>query len=123
MVNNVDGKRYFGKHLILDVYECSEDIYDVEFWKRWIPTLVDLIDMKAHGPLRIEKFGDGELHGISAMQFIETSSIVLHNEKRNNGVHLDVFSCADFDEYKVYDYVRKTINPNMNTAKYKIVWR
>ena len=123
MIKNIDGKEYFGKHLVLDVYGCSDDIHSIEFWENWIPLLVNLIDMKAYGPLIIEKFGEGELHGISAMQFIETSSIVLHNEKRNNGIHLDVFSCADFDEYEVYNYVQKTLHPNMNTARYKIVFR
>lgn len=118
-----NGQKYFGKHLVISVYECSEDIHEIEFWKTWFPKLIDLINMKAYKELRIEKFGDGDLHGISAMQFIETSSIVMHNEKRNNGIHLDIFSCADFDEYLVYDFIQKTLHPNMKTANQRILFR
>ena len=42
---------------------------------------IDAIGMRAHGPLMIERFGDGELEGWSAMQFIETSSITVHADE------------------------------------------
>jgi len=118
-----NNKEYFGKQLIISVYGCNDNIHSIEFWKPWFSELVDLIDMKAFGPLHIDEFGENELHGISALQFIYTSSIVMHNEKRNNGVHLDVFSCKDFDEEKIIEYLAKTIEPDFRTMTKHIIYR
>jgi hypothetical protein len=53
--------------------------------------------MRAHGPLHLERFGDGELEGWSAMQFIETSSITVHADEFGCRCFIDVFSCKPFD--------------------------
>ena len=53
--------------------------------------------MKAHGPLALERFGTGELEGWSAMQFIETSTIVVHADEVAGRCFVDVFSCQAFD--------------------------
>jgi S-adenosylmethionine/arginine decarboxylase-like enzyme len=53
--------------------------------------------MRAHGPLRLERFGDGDLEGWSAMQFIETSSITIHADEFSGRCFVDVFSCRAFD--------------------------
>jgi hypothetical protein len=53
--------------------------------------------MRAHGPLAIDRFGDGELEGWSAMQFIETSSITVHADEVWRRCFVDVFSCRRFD--------------------------
>jgi S-adenosylmethionine/arginine decarboxylase-like enzyme len=55
------------------------------------------IDLRAHGPLRLERFGDGDLEGWSAMQFIETSSITIHADEFSGRCFIDVFSCREFD--------------------------
>ena len=44
--------------------------------------MIDAIGMRAHGPLALERFGDGELAGWSALQFIETSSITIDAHER-----------------------------------------
>ena len=59
--------------------------------------LIDAIGMRAHGPLALERFGDGELEGWSAMQFIETSSITIHADEVSGRCFVDVFSCRPFD--------------------------
>jgi S-adenosylmethionine decarboxylase len=53
--------------------------------------------MRGHGPLRLERFGNGELVGWSAMQFIETSSITIHADEFSGRCFVDVFSCREFD--------------------------
>ena len=45
----------------------------------------------------IERFGDDELEGWSALQFIETSSITLHADEVFGRCFVDVFSCRPFD--------------------------
>ena len=62
-----------------------------------MPTVIDAIGMRAHGPLALERFGDGELEGWSAMQFIETSSITIHADEFSGRCFIDVFSCRAFD--------------------------
>ncbi len=53
--------------------------------------------MTAHGPLMLERFGEGDLEGWSAMQFIETSSITLHADEVSGRCFVNVFSCRPFD--------------------------
>jgi len=63
----------------------------------FVRAAIDAIGMRAHGPLRLERFGDGELEGWSAMQFIETSSITVHADEVAGRCFVDVFSCRAFD--------------------------
>jgi S-adenosylmethionine decarboxylase len=65
--------------------------------RAFVPSLIAAIGMRAHGPLRLERFGDGELEGWSAMQFIETSSITIHADERWCRCFVDIFSCRPFD--------------------------
>ncbi len=59
--------------------------------------MIAAIGMQAHGPLHLERFGDAELEGWSAMQFIETSSVTLHADEVWGRCFVDVFSCRPFD--------------------------
>ncbi len=62
-----------------------------------MPAVIDAIGMTAHGPLMLERFGEGDLEGWSAMQFIETSSITLHADEVSGRCFVNVFSCRPFD--------------------------
>ena len=53
--------------------------------------------MRARGPLALERFGDGELEGWSALQFIETSSITVHADEVGDRCFVDIFSSQAFD--------------------------
>ena len=70
---------------------------DPDSIRRFVPTVIDAIGMRAHGPLMIERFGDGDLEGWSALQFIETSSITIHADEVSGRCFVDVFSCRPFD--------------------------
>ena len=74
-----------------------ERLADPETIRRFVPALIDAIGMRAHGPLMIERFGDDELEGWSALQFIETSSITVHADEVFGRCFVDVFSCRPFD--------------------------
>jgi len=65
--------------------------------RAFVPAVIDAIGMRAHGPLHLERFGDGDLEGWSAMQFIETSSITIHADEVAGRCFVDVFSCRPFD--------------------------
>jgi S-adenosylmethionine decarboxylase len=65
--------------------------------RRFVPEVIHAIGMRAHGPLMIERFGDADLEGWSALQFIETSSITIHADEVCGRCFVDVFSCKPFD--------------------------
>ena len=82
----------------LDLHGCDRaPLADPDAIRRFVAILIDTIGMRAHGALMIERFGDGELEGWSAMQFIETSSITLHADEVGGRCFVDVFSCRPFD--------------------------
>ena len=93
-------RRYvpWGMLAAIDLHGCDpEPLEDPDCIRSFVATLVDAIEMRAHGPVLLERFGDGELEGWSAMQFIETSSITLHADEFGGRCFVDVFSCRPFD--------------------------
>jgi S-adenosylmethionine decarboxylase len=69
----------WGMLAAIDLHHCEPVLVaDADTIRRFVPAVIDAIGMQAHGPLHLERFGDGELEGWSAMQFIETSSITVH---------------------------------------------
>ena len=94
----VDGVSYYGKHLILTAISCNENIIDKDAILKFLTTLVPKIDMVAYGKPIIERFGQGIEAGISAVQLIETSAIIVHTNDLAKDAYLDVFSCKGFNE-------------------------
>ena len=88
----------WGMLAAIDLHGCERRrLEDPGSIRAFVSTLVEAIGMRAHGPLRLERFGDGELEGWSAMQFIETSSITIHADEYSSRCFIDVFSCREFD--------------------------
>jgi S-adenosylmethionine decarboxylase len=76
---------------------CRRRLEDPKSMRLFVASVIEAIGMRAHGPLRLERFGNGELEGWSAMQFIETSSITIHADEFSGRCFVDVFSCRRFD--------------------------
>ena len=90
--------RAWGMLAAIDLHGCHRSqLEDPEQLRAFVPALVSAIGMRAHGPLRLERFGDGDLEGWSAMQFIETSSVTVHADEVSGRCFVDVFSCRMFD--------------------------
>jgi S-adenosylmethionine/arginine decarboxylase-like enzyme len=88
----------WGMLAAIDVHGCDRDrLADPDTIRRFVPAVIAAIGMRAHGPLALERFGDGELEGWSALQFIETSSITVHADEVWCRCFVDVFSCRSFD--------------------------
>jgi S-adenosylmethionine/arginine decarboxylase-like enzyme len=82
----------------IDLHDCDRGrLEDPDVIRRSVPAVIDAIGMRAHGPLALDRFGDGDLEGWSAMQFIETSSITIHADEVSGRCFIDVFSCRPFD--------------------------
>lgn len=88
----------WGMLAAIDLHGCDRArLEDPETIRRFVPEVIDAIRMHAHGPLMVERFGEGELEGWSAMQFIETSSLTIHADEFSGRCYVDVFSCKAFD--------------------------
>jgi S-adenosylmethionine/arginine decarboxylase-like enzyme len=88
----------WGMLAAIDLHGCDRSrLEDPDTLRRFVPSLIDAIGMRAHGPLALDRFGDGELEGWSAMQAIETSSITVHADEVAGRCFVDVFSCRPFD--------------------------
>ncbi len=88
----------WGMLAAIDLHGCDRaQLADPDTIRRFVPALIAAIGMRAHGPLAIDRFGDAELEGWSAMQFIETSSITVHADEVWCRCFVDVFSCRRFD--------------------------
>jgi S-adenosylmethionine/arginine decarboxylase-like enzyme len=88
----------WGMMAVIDLHDCDrEALADPETIRMFVSEVVPAIGMVAHGPTLLERFGEGELEGWSAMQFIETSSLTIHADEFSGRCYIDVFSCKAFD--------------------------
>ena len=88
----------WGMLAAIDLHGCDRHrLADPVSIRRFVPAVIVAIGMRAHGPLLLERFGDGVLEGWSAMQFIETSSITVHADEVFGRCFVDVFSCRPFE--------------------------
>lgn len=88
----------WGMLAAIDLHGCGfGPLADPDNIRAFVPAVIEAIGMRAHGPLLLERFGDGDLEGWSAMQFIETSSITVHADEVAGRCFIDVFSCRPFD--------------------------
>jgi S-adenosylmethionine/arginine decarboxylase-like enzyme len=114
----VNDKMYYGKHAIIDCKSCNTNISNIDMVSEFIKSLVQKIDMVAHGDLVIDRFGEGDDVGISACQLIITSSITIHTNDKHKDLYLDVFSCKWFDEKIIINMINtyfwpETLNTNI----------
>lgn len=93
----------------IDLHKCDPElIKSPDAIRKFTIELCDLIDMKRHGDVLIERFGDGDLEGYSMFQFIETSCVSAHfDEKIGNATYLDIFSCKYFDPGIAAEFAKK----------------
>jgi S-adenosylmethionine/arginine decarboxylase-like enzyme len=106
-----NGKSYYGKHMLLHMVNCNENITSIQAVKEFITQLVMDIDMVPFGECHCYRFGEGEEIGLSAVQLIYTSSITMHTNDLYREGYLDVFSCKDFSENQVNESVKQVFSP------------
>ncbi len=95
----------YGIELILDMHECDPATFTRESIRVYFEKLCVLIDMQREdlhfwddiGLPEEEKQTSPHTQGTSAVQFILTSSIVIHALDQLKSVYINVFSCKDFD--------------------------
>jgi S-adenosylmethionine/arginine decarboxylase-like enzyme len=88
----------WGMMAVIDLHDADrERLADPDTIRAFVADVIDAIGMVAHGPTLLERFGEGDLEGWSAMQFIETSSLTIHADEVSGRCYVDVFSCKSFD--------------------------
>ena len=99
----------FGVELLLDMHNCDEKIFTEENITRYFIELCEIINMTRHGdPMFWVEYGkEPHMSGISAVQFIRTSNIVIHTLDKLKAVYVNIFSCKDFDKKIAEDFTRK----------------
>lgn len=104
----------FGHHLTLDCKGCSNSIEDEQTVKDFIIAIMETIDMKPAGPCMVWLTGahDPDLLGFTAIQIIETSSIVAHFVNNGGYAYIDVFSCKQFPPDKVMELTYQWFKPS-----------
>lgn len=118
-----DGKPHYGKHVILHAENCNDHLLDKDKIKEFVVSMADSIDMVRFGDAFVERFGDGIEVGISAVQLIETSAIVIHTNDGARELYLDVFSCKDYDEAIVYQCVADYFGAKSTTITAEVIYR
>lgn len=94
-------KKPYGTELILDLHGCDLSVFNRTSLEKYLVDICKLIDMKRHGKpmFWFDKSGVEHLNGVSAVQFIETSTIVIHGMDLMKTVLINIFSCKMFDEH------------------------
>lgn len=95
----------YGQELILDLHDCDATKFTRKDLERYCEELCDLIDMERcdlHfwddvGVPKDEQQTDPKTKGTSAVQFILTSTIVIHTLDLMKAVYVNIFSCKEFD--------------------------
>ncbi|MCH7926100.1 MAG: S-adenosylmethionine decarboxylase [Planctomycetes bacterium] len=95
----------YGIELILDMHGCDSSTFNRESIGRYFEGLCELIDMKREALYFWDDIGVPEekrqtlphTQGTSAVQFILTSSIIIHTLDQLDAVYVNMFSCKEFD--------------------------
>ena len=108
----------WGQLTIVDLFDCDKKILlNQEMLGVFSALLCKEIRMKPFGMPIVKRFGKGNLHGLSLMQFIETSSIVIHLDDRGGRAFIDIFSCKKFDEKKTEKFCKEYFKAEKSKVK------
>ncbi len=105
----------YGKELIMDIHECNSSTFNRQSIKQYFQELCILIKMEKaklswwddYGIPEDEQQSEPHLKGTSAVQFILTSTIVIHTLDLLGAVYVNIFSCKDFDPEVAADFTSK----------------
>lgn len=107
-------EKAYGFELILDLHGCDVSKFNRTSLDEYFEKLCKAIDMRKCeryfwddvGLPEEEKQTSPHTKGTSAVQFIITSSIVIHTLDLLKAVYVNIFSCKEFDE-KVAEEITK----------------
>ena len=109
----------WGHLLAIDLHGCPKDLMkDKEHLRAFSKLLCREINMVPYGETLVERFGEGDLEGLSSMQFIQTSTITVHLDEVDDRAFIDVFSCKNFDIEKTLAFAKDYFKATDATYNY-----
>lgn len=102
-------EKKYGKEIIIDLIGCDVDRMKQENLDIFFVELADLAKMeRVQEPYYWEETSNiPHLKGMSGVQFIKTSNILIHTLDITKTAYINFFSCKDFDVKKVISFVKK----------------
>jgi S-adenosylmethionine decarboxylase len=115
LVYEVPAKSQYGQELILDLHGCDSGRFTRTSLEKYFTELCTLIDMERcdlhfwddMGVPEDEQQTNPKTKGTSAVQFILTSTIVIHTLDLMKAAYVNIFSCKDFDTDEVAKFTVK----------------
>lgn len=105
----------YGKELILDIHNCDISKFNRRDIEAYLIELCDnIIDMERENlywwdyedDLEGYKEAPSHLKGTSCVQFIATSTIIIHSLEDLRKIFINIFSCKDFDAKKATNFTK-----------------
>ena len=112
----------YGMELIVDLKDCNPTTFNRESITEFFNQLCEMIDMEK-GDLHFwddvgvpedECQTDPRTKGTSAVQFILTSSIVIHTLDLLGTVYVNLFSCKEFNTTEAMNFMRDWFQGTLN---------
>ena len=115
----------YGQEVLLDLHECDSSKFTRAEIRGYFEELCDLIDMERCdlyfwddvGVPEEEQQTDPKTKGTSAVQFILTSTIVIHTLDLMKVAYVNIFACKDFDTDEAAEFTAKWFGSTDWTAK------
>lgn len=116
----------YGYELIIDLHGCDVSTFNRESLDGYFEKLCKAIKMQKCeryfwddvGLPEEEKQTSPHTKGSSAVQFILTSSIVIHTLDLLEAVYVNIFSCKSFDEKIAEEITKKWFGANGCSARF-----
>ena len=113
----------YGKSISIDLHNCNSDLFNRRDLRRFVKALCVEIGMT---PAKLVWWDYGadeqskakappHLKGVSMVQFIETSTIVVHTLDDLKAVYIDLFSCGEFSGLRAAQFISNYFQGNMVT--------
>ncbi|MBM4138834.1 MAG: S-adenosylmethionine decarboxylase [Nitrospira sp.] len=113
----VEEGKAWGLCSAVDLQNCNSNlIRDVDYIKRYVVELCELIGMKRFGECQVVDFGEGRVAGYSMVQLISTSLISGHFANDTNSAYLDIFSCKGYDPAVVRSFSEEFFGARQSTV-------
>lgn len=115
----------YGQELVLDLHDCDPSQFSRLSIEEFCSKLCELIDMERCdlyfwddvGVSDEEKQTNPKTKGTSAVQFILTSTIVIHTLDLMKVVYVNIFSCKEFDTNEAAAFTANWFGSNDWTAQ------
>lgn len=122
----IKAKKSYGFELIMDLHGCDLSKFNRASLDGYFEKLCKAIGMQKCeryfwddvGVAEEEKQASPHTKGTSAVQFILTSTIVVHTLDDLNAAYVNVFSCMEFDEKVAEEITKKWFGANGCSARF-----